>query len=209
MTVRGNGRGGRNVEFLLSLAVDAERTAGRVRALAGDTDGIDGAEEIAGAFVTPNTLARAAGKGIEAKERLASNDGHGFFETLGDQVVTGPTLTNVNDFRAILIAGPEEAARAACRNMRRQRNAKIVATLGPASSSPEVIRSALRGRGGCVPPQLQPRDARGASATPPNYSRDWKRRPGDPSACWPTYEGPSCASTRLFRSIPGALTKRA
>jgi hydroxypyruvate reductase len=82
-------------------------------AVAGDTDGVDGAEEVAGALITPDTLARAAQKGVRAKERLADNDGHGFFEALGDQIVTGPTLTNVNDFRAILIAGPEAAATAA------------------------------------------------------------------------------------------------
>ena len=80
-----------------------ERIAQRVYALAGDTDGVDGAEEIAGAIVAPDTLARAAALGINAKARLADNDGHGFFEALGDQVVTGPTLTNVNDFRAILV----------------------------------------------------------------------------------------------------------
>ena len=71
--------------------------------LAGDTDGVDGAEEVAGAIVSPDTLARAKALGISAKTRLADNDGHGFFEALGDQVITGPTLTNVNDFRAILI----------------------------------------------------------------------------------------------------------
>jgi glycerate 2-kinase len=100
--VRGQGRGGRNVEFLLSLAIELNRLAG-VSALAADTDGVDGAEEVAGAVVTPDTLVRAEGKGLRAKERLADNDGHGFFEALGDQVITGPTLTNVNDFRAILI----------------------------------------------------------------------------------------------------------
>jgi len=112
VTIRGNGRGGRNVEFLLSLAVELDGLAG-VFALAGDTDGVDGAEEVAGALITPDTLARAAAKGVQAKERLADNDGHGFFEAIGDQIITGPTLTNVNDFRAILITGPEEAARAA------------------------------------------------------------------------------------------------
>lgn len=112
VTVRGGGRGGRNVEFLLSLAVELNGLAG-VFALAGDTDGVDGAEEVAGALITPDTLARAAAKGVRAKERLANNDGHGFFEAVGDRIVTGPTLTNVNDFRAILITGPEEAARAA------------------------------------------------------------------------------------------------
>jgi hydroxypyruvate reductase len=102
VTVRGQGRGGRNVEFLLSLAVALDGLAG-TWAIAGDTDGVDGAEEIAGAIVTPDTLARAWGKGIRASDRLVDNDGHGFFEALGDQVVTGPTLTNVNDFRALLV----------------------------------------------------------------------------------------------------------
>ncbi len=74
-----------------------------IAAIAGDTDGIDGAEDVAGALVLPDTLARAAALGINARERLADNDGHGFFEALGDQLVTGPTLTNVNDFRAILV----------------------------------------------------------------------------------------------------------
>jgi hydroxypyruvate reductase len=112
VTVRGGGRGGRNVEFLLSLAVELDGLPG-VFAVAGDTDGVDGAEETAGALITPDTLARAKAQGVRAKERLADNDGHGFFEALGDQIVTGPTLTNVNDFRAILIAGPEAAAKAA------------------------------------------------------------------------------------------------
>jgi hydroxypyruvate reductase len=102
VTVRGQGRGGRNVEFLLALAVALDGAPG-VHALAGDTDGIDGAEETAGAIVTPDTLTRAAAVGVDAKARLADNDGHGFFEALGDTVVTGPTLTNVNDFRAVLI----------------------------------------------------------------------------------------------------------
>lgn len=104
VTVRGKGRGGRNVEFLLGLAVALDGAPG-VYALAGDTDGIDGAEETAGAIMTPDTLARAATLGVSAKASLADNDGHGFFEAVGDTVVTGPTLTNVNDFRAILIEG--------------------------------------------------------------------------------------------------------
>ncbi|MBV9656297.1 MAG: glycerate kinase [Acetobacteraceae bacterium] len=104
VTVRGGGRGGRNVEFLLSLAVELDGLPGAF-ALAADTDGIDGAEEVAGAIATPDTLARAEAIGVSAKARLADNDGHGFFEALGDQVVTGPTLTNVNDFRAILVTG--------------------------------------------------------------------------------------------------------
>lgn len=107
VTVKGSGRGGRNVEFLLSLAVELDGQPG-VFALAGDTDGVDGAEEIAGAIVTPDTLARAVERGISAKARLADNDGHAFFEALGDQIITGPTLTNVNDFRAILVLQAQE-----------------------------------------------------------------------------------------------------
>ena len=108
VTVRGQGRGGRNVEFLLSLAIALD---GRpcVYAIAGDTDGVDGQEEIAGAIVTPDTLSRAWGKGIKPRDSLRNNDGHGFFEALGDSVVTGPTLTNVNDFRAILVQRAREA----------------------------------------------------------------------------------------------------
>jgi len=102
VTVRGNGRGGRNVEFLLGLTIALDGRPG-IFALAGDTDGVDGQEEIAGAIVSPDTLARALAKGIRPREALTNNDGHGFFETLGDSVVTGPTLTNVNDFRAILV----------------------------------------------------------------------------------------------------------
>jgi glycerate 2-kinase len=102
VTVRGRGRGGRNVEFLLSLALALDRRAG-VHALAGDTDGVDGQEEIAGAVLRPDTLARAEALGLRARERLDDNDAHGFFEALGDSVVTGPTRTNVNDFRALLI----------------------------------------------------------------------------------------------------------
>ena len=71
--------------------------------MAGDTDGVDGLEEIAGALVTPDTLARAWAQGIRPRDSLDANDGHGFFEALGDALVTGPTLTNVNDFRAILV----------------------------------------------------------------------------------------------------------
>jgi hydroxypyruvate reductase len=102
VTVRGTGRGGRNVEFLLSLAIALDGRPG-IHAIAGDTDGVDGQEEIAGAIVTPDTLPRAWGKGIKPRDSLANNDGHGFFEALGHSVVTGPTLTNVNDFRAILV----------------------------------------------------------------------------------------------------------
>ena len=102
VTVRGNGRGGRNVEFLLSLAVALDGQPG-VHAIAGDTDGVDGAEEIAGAHVAPDTLARAWARGVNPRASLDANDAHTFFSGLGDSVVTGPTLTNVNDFRAILV----------------------------------------------------------------------------------------------------------
>jgi len=102
VTVRGDGRGGRNVEFLLALGIALEGHAG-VYAIAGDTDGVDGTEEVAGAYLAPDSLARALGQGVNARSSLANNDGHGFFEAIGDAVVTGPTLTNVNDFRAILI----------------------------------------------------------------------------------------------------------
>jgi len=105
VTVRGHGRGGRNVEFLLSLGITLNGHA-RIHALAGDTDGVDGQEEIAGALLAPDTLARAWNMGIKPRDSLANNDGHGFFEALGDSVITGPTLTNVNDFRAILIDAP-------------------------------------------------------------------------------------------------------
>jgi len=105
VTLRGRGRGGRNVEFLLALAL-ALRGEPAIHALAGDTDGVDGQEDIAGAWLAPDTLARAWRQGLRPQERLDDNDGHGFFEALGDSVVTGPTLTNVNDFRAILIDGP-------------------------------------------------------------------------------------------------------
>jgi hydroxypyruvate reductase len=103
VTVRGNGRGGRNVEFLLALGVALNGHRG-IHAIAGDTDGVDGQEEIAGAWLAPDSLARAWAQGIKPLRSLDNNDGHGFFDALGDSVVTGPTLTNVNDFRAILVA---------------------------------------------------------------------------------------------------------
>ena len=105
VTVRGQGRGGRNVECLLSMAIALDGHP-HILALAGDTDGVDGQEEIAGAMIGPDTLQRARALGMSPGDRLADNDGHGFFQALGDSVVTGPTLTNVNDFRAILIDGP-------------------------------------------------------------------------------------------------------
>ena len=107
VTVRGNGRGGRNVEFLLSLGIALDGEA-KVHALAGDTDGVDGQEDIAGAYLAPDTLRRAWAQGMRPRDSLDNNDGHGFFQALGDSVVTGPTLTNVNDFRAILITAAGE-----------------------------------------------------------------------------------------------------
>jgi hydroxypyruvate reductase len=102
VTVRGDGRGGRNVEFLLAAAIALRGEPG-VHGLAGDTDGVDGVEEIAGACFSPDTLARAFEREMRPMQSLDRNDGHGFFQALGDSVVTGPTLTNVNDFRALLI----------------------------------------------------------------------------------------------------------
>ncbi|MCX8500725.1 MAG: glycerate kinase [Alphaproteobacteria bacterium] len=103
VTVRGTGRGGRNLEFLLALAIALGGMAG-VYALAGDTDGIDGTEDNAGAILTPDTLARAERLGLNPREFLANNDGYSFFKALDDLVITGPTQTNVNDFRAILVS---------------------------------------------------------------------------------------------------------
>ena len=116
VTVRAGGRGGRNTEYLLALAlaleagddreVGAAAQAGRapsIYALAADTDGIDGSEDNAGAFLYPDTLARARAGGLDPGDFLAANDSYGFFAALGDLHVTGPTRTNVNDFRAILV----------------------------------------------------------------------------------------------------------
>lgn len=104
VTVRGTGKGGRNVEFLLALTLGLEGHP-RVHALAADTDGVDGTAEIAGAYAGPDTLRRAQALDLRAREMLGDNDGHTFFGALGDSVLTGPTLTNVNDFRAIYV-GP-------------------------------------------------------------------------------------------------------
>jgi len=102
VTVKGNGRGGRNVEFLLALALKLAGAEG-IHALAADTDGVDGAMEVAGAVIAPDSLQRARAAGLDPWAMLANNDAHSFFASLGDQVITGPTLTNVNDFRAILV----------------------------------------------------------------------------------------------------------
>jgi hydroxypyruvate reductase len=108
VTVRGEGRGGRNAEFLLALAVALDG-APHIHALACDTDGIDGSENNAGAIIDPTTLARARAAGLDPWRSLQNNDAYSLFEALGDLVVTGPTLTNVNDFRAILIDPPNGA----------------------------------------------------------------------------------------------------
>ncbi len=103
VTVRGErGRGGRCSEFLLALAVELEGLPG-IHAIAADTDGIDGSEDNAGALLGPDSMARARGRGIDAKKLLAENDSYGFFSALGDLVVSGPTRTNVNDYRAIVV----------------------------------------------------------------------------------------------------------
>ena len=102
VTVRGRGRGGRCSEFLLALARELDGIGG-AWAIAADTDGIDGVEDNAGAVLAPDTLGRARRAGLDARRMLDDNDGYGFFAGLGDLVVTGPTRTNVNDYRAILL----------------------------------------------------------------------------------------------------------
>ena len=102
LAVRGTGRGGRNVEFALSLAI-ALAGERNIHALAADTDGVDGMEQVAGAIIDPESLVRARAQGLDPIAMLEDNDAHSLFERLGDQVITGPTQTNVNDFRAILV----------------------------------------------------------------------------------------------------------
>jgi hydroxypyruvate reductase len=115
VTLRGDGvgRGGRNVETLLSLALGLRGLPG-VHALAADTDGVDGAEPIAGALLAPDTQARAWAQGLNPRASLDAHDAHGFFLALGDSVITGPTLTNVNDFRAVLILPQAPSLAGAC-----------------------------------------------------------------------------------------------
>jgi glycerate 2-kinase len=126
VTVRGDGRGGRNTEFLLALGLALEcrlgsgggpaspslaRSGGaRVWALACDTDGIDGTEDNAGAMLTPDSLARARALGLDPRARLEDNDAYGFFAALGGLVLTGPTRTNVNDLRVIFVSDPTSPA---------------------------------------------------------------------------------------------------
>lgn len=111
VTVRGKGRGGRNAEFLLGLAIALDGQA-RLSAIACDTDGIDGSEDNAGALLLPDTPARAAAAGFDLRARLNENDAYSVFEAIGDLVITGPTRTNVNDFRAILIEPMNDPAKA-------------------------------------------------------------------------------------------------
>ena len=106
VTVRGAGQGGRNAEFLLALTIALGGAAG-IHAIACDTDGVDGSEDNAGAVMGDDTLARAAAIGLDPKARLDDNDAYGFFAALGDLVMTGPTRTNVNDFRAILVTAAQ------------------------------------------------------------------------------------------------------
>ena len=139
----------------------------------------------------PPTRWRAPGRwACKPQDDLANNDGHGFFGALGDSVVTGPTLTNVNDFRAILI---EAASTTREISMRRTRNAKIVATLGPASSEPRNRTQPVHGRGRCVPAQLQPRQRRRPPGALQRCCANSSRRSGARSASWPTCKAPSCA----------------
>ncbi|MCH7864593.1 MAG: glycerate kinase, partial [Proteobacteria bacterium] len=104
VTLTGSGRGGPNTEYLLALALALDGAEG-IYAMACDTDGIDGSEDNAGAVIGPDTLSRARDQGLNAEAFLENNDAYSFFEALGDLVVTGPTLTNVNDFRAIIVDG--------------------------------------------------------------------------------------------------------
>ncbi len=107
VTRRGDGVGGPNAEYALALAIALDG-ADHIHALACDTDGVDGAAEVAGAVIGPGTLAKARAAGIDPSDALARNDAHSFFAAIDDQVVPGPTLTNVNDFRAILVGAPTQ-----------------------------------------------------------------------------------------------------
>jgi hydroxypyruvate reductase len=109
VTITGDGHGGPNSEYLLSLArawLEAPEAADTLHALACDTDGIDGSGDNAGAILTPDMLARAAARGLDARAYLHNNDAYAFFEALDSLVVTGPSGTNVNDFRALLLRAP-------------------------------------------------------------------------------------------------------
>jgi hydroxypyruvate reductase len=105
VTIKGDGRGGRNAEFLLALAIELNGAAD-IHALAADTDGIDGVEDNAGAIIGPDILGRGRDAGLSAAHSLSRNDAYHFFKRTGSLVTTGATMTNVNDFRAILIDSP-------------------------------------------------------------------------------------------------------
>ena len=107
MTINGNGKGGPNSEFNLSMALALAGEPG-ITALAGDTDGIDGSENNAGCFIDESTLLRAREAGLDPAVCLENNDAWHFFDTIGDLLVTGPTHTNVNDFRAIFVAAESD-----------------------------------------------------------------------------------------------------
>ena len=178
-----------------------------MHALAGDTDGVDGQEEIAGALLAPDTLARACGAGIKPARRLDDNDGHGFFEALGDSVVTGPTLTNVNDFRAILSSTVRHGR---CREpdddnapppQRQDRRDP-----GTGERRPRDDRGAVRCRRRRVPAQLQPRHARGPPSASRHHPRDRARQRAGRSACCSTCRDRSCGSAR-FADGPITLAK--
>ena len=102
VTVKGNGKGGRNTEFMLSMAINLDKTS-RINALAIDTDGIDGKEDNAGAYISQETLYKADFHKINPQHYLENNDSYSFFKLIDDLIYTSPTLTNVNDFRAVLI----------------------------------------------------------------------------------------------------------
>ena len=102
MTVKGNGKGGRNTEFMLSMAIHLKNTCG-INCLAIDTDGIDGVEDNAGAYISEETLKKASMKKINPLSYLNANNSYEFFEKIDDLIFTSPTLTNVNDFRAVLV----------------------------------------------------------------------------------------------------------
>ncbi len=102
VTMRGQGRGGRNTEYLLGVAERLGAAEG-IYAVACDTDGVDGSEDNAGAFIDPTTIMRAWASGLSVPQALENNDAYSLFENIGDLLVTGPTFTNVNDFRAVLV----------------------------------------------------------------------------------------------------------
>ncbi|EJT83819.1 hydroxypyruvate reductase [Pseudomonas putida S11] len=152
VTVRGNGRGGRNAEFLLSLTESLKGLPG-VYALAGDTDGIDGSEENAGAFMTPASYARAEALGLSASDELDNNNGYGYFAALDALIVTEPNPHQ----RQRLPRHPDPRD---CPIMTPDKKVKILATLGPAIKGIDDIRQLVEARGEHLPPQLQPRRAR-------------------------------------------------